>query len=87
MREPLERVARALCSADGHPEDIRFEGRPMWASYVGEAELVLRGLNADVIVQALACVIEDGQVPEEMREKAGAALTQYRTGRFPKGLK
>lgn len=84
MPEPLERVARALCRADGHPEDTRFESMPMWASYVGEAELVLRGLKADVIVDALASVIADDHVPESLREKARTALEQYRTGKFPK---
>lgn len=84
MREPLERVARALCSADGYPEEIKFESKPMWASYIGEAELVLRGLKADVIVEALASVVGNEQIEEGVREKARVALTQYRTGSFPK---
>jgi len=81
MREPLERVARALCSADGHPENTKFDGKPMWASYVGEAEVVLRGLKAEVIVEALASVVEDEDVPEPLRMKARKALEQYRTGK------
>lgn len=85
MREPLERVARALCRVDGHPEEIKFESKPMWASYLGEAEHVLEGLKAEVIVEALAAVIENEQVPDDAREKARAALTQYRTGNFPRG--
>lgn len=84
MPEPLERVARALCRADGHPENTRFESKPMWASYVGEAELVLRGLKAEVIVEALASVIENDQVPDEVRRKARKALEEYRTGQFAK---
>lgn len=81
MPEPLERVARALCSADGHPEDTMFETKPMWASYAGEAELVLRKLKAEVLVDALASVIENEQVPESVREKSRKALAQYRTGK------
>src|SRR3546814_12498260 len=30
----IERAARALCKFDGHAENIRFEGAPMWRSYV-----------------------------------------------------
>lgn len=86
MPEPLERVARALCRADGHMEDSRFEGKPMWASYVSEAEFVLRGLKADVIVEALESVIGDKQVPEPLREKARKAVEQYRTGKFAKAV-
>ncbi|UAK25679.1 hypothetical protein [Sphingomonas nostoxanthinifaciens] len=33
----IERVARALCRHDGHGENIRMDGRPMWVSYVPEA--------------------------------------------------
>lgn len=82
MAEPLERVARALCRADGHPEDIKFEGKPMWMSYTEEATTVLAGLKADVIVEALAQVIAGDGVPEPMREKAQHALRSYRTGGF-----
>lgn len=85
MAEPLERVARALCRADGHAEDIKFESKPMWASYVGEAVQVLRALKADVIVEALASVPDDEHVPLALREKARKALTSYRTGKFPIG--
>lgn len=84
MPEPLERVARALCRADGHPENTMFESKPMWASYVGEAEFVLRHLKAEVIVEALASVIEDSLVPESLRKKACKALEEYRTGQFAK---
>jgi len=33
----VERVARELCRCDGYPEDLRYEGKPMWASYVDRA--------------------------------------------------
>lgn len=40
-QSPRERAARALCRLDGHPEDIRFEGRPMWESYLPQVDAVL----------------------------------------------
>jgi len=41
----IERVARALCRDDGHPEDTKFEGRPMWESYVGTARAVIAAMR------------------------------------------
>lgn len=40
-----EKAARALCRYDGHPEDIMFEGKPMWMSYLGEAKAVLEAID------------------------------------------
>jgi len=40
-----ELAARALCRLDGHPEDIKFEGRPMWESYLPQADAVLEVLG------------------------------------------
>lgn len=42
---PIERAARALCSFDGHPENTRFEGRPMWESYRDQAAAVVSALG------------------------------------------
>lgn len=81
MKEPLERVARALCRADGNPEDTKFENGRMWQSYVEEATVVMEGLNPDVIVEALVAVIGHPGVPEDMRGTAEKALTVYRTGK------
>lgn len=44
-KDALELAARALCRHDGHPEDIRFEGRPMWQSYRGAAAAVLMAID------------------------------------------
>lgn len=44
-KEPRELAARALCRFDGHPEDIKFEGRPMWESYLPQADAVLAVLK------------------------------------------
>jgi hypothetical protein len=38
---PREAAARALCRKDGHPENIQFEGRPMWESYLDTVDVVL----------------------------------------------
>lgn len=37
----IEAAARALCRLAGHPENIRFEGQPMWKSYVLDAEAAI----------------------------------------------
>lgn len=44
-RPALERIARALCSHDGHPENIRFEGESMWRSYLPAASAVLEAIQ------------------------------------------
>ncbi|WP_337267041.1 hypothetical protein [Oryzifoliimicrobium ureilyticus] len=36
-----EAAARSLCRFDGHPENISFEGKPMWKSYLPQADAVL----------------------------------------------
>jgi len=41
IKPPRERAARALCRLAGNPEDTRFEGRPMWESYLPEVDAVL----------------------------------------------
>jgi len=41
IKPALERVARTLCSRAGHPENIQFEGKPMWQSYLADAHAAL----------------------------------------------
>lgn len=41
-QSPRERAARALCRRAGNPEDTKFEGRPMWMSYLDEVDAVLQ---------------------------------------------
>lgn len=57
---PLERAARALCRLDGHPENIRFEGAPMWQSYLPQARAVFEaiGLPDDEMLSADNLIIE-----------------------------
>lgn len=42
QKTPRERAARALCRMNGVPEDTKFEGRPMWESYLDEVDTVLK---------------------------------------------
>ncbi|WP_156681050.1 hypothetical protein [Sphingomonas profundi] len=42
----IERAARALCKFDGHAENIRFEGAPMWQSYVPQARALLDAIRS-----------------------------------------
>jgi protoheme ferro-lyase len=44
-KPPLERACRALCRFHGLPEDTKFEGRPMWESYIPEARAVMEALG------------------------------------------
>jgi len=36
-----EKAARALCRLEGHPENTKFEGKPMWQSYLPQVDAVL----------------------------------------------
>jgi len=40
-KSPREAAARALCRRDGHLENITFEGRPMWESFLPVVDTVL----------------------------------------------
>lgn len=42
MRSKREEAARALCRLEGHPPDIKFEGAPMWRSYLPQVDAVLK---------------------------------------------
>lgn len=37
----LEAAARALCRHAGNPENTKFEGKPMWQSYLPEAQAAI----------------------------------------------
>ena len=41
----IERAARALCAFDRHAENIKFEGSPMWQSYVPQARALLDAIR------------------------------------------
>jgi hypothetical protein len=40
-KSPREAAARALCRREGHLENITFEGRPMWESFLPVVDVVL----------------------------------------------
>lgn len=40
-KPPRELAARALCRLAGNLEDIQFEGKPMWMSFLDEADAAL----------------------------------------------
>jgi hypothetical protein len=42
----IEKAARALCKFDGHAENIKFEGAPMWQSYVPQVRALLDSVQA-----------------------------------------
>lgn len=42
QQSPRERAARALCSSRVLPENTKFEGRPMWESFLPEVDIVLK---------------------------------------------
>lgn len=44
-RSGKEIIARSLCLFDGNPENVKFEGRPMWMSYMDQASAVLKALD------------------------------------------
>lgn len=37
MDRAIEAAARALCRFDGHPENAKLDGKPLWQSYIPEA--------------------------------------------------
>lgn len=42
IQSPRERACRALCEKGGLTPDIKFEGRPVWMSYLDEVDVVLQ---------------------------------------------
>lgn len=43
--DPIEQAARALCAHEGNPENIRFEGRKMWESYIPAVRVVIQAIR------------------------------------------
>ena len=54
MKSLLERAARAVCTAQGLPENIIFEGRPMWESFLPSARAMLLAMRATSPAMELA---------------------------------
>lgn len=61
--KPLgERIARALCSHEGNPENTQFEGRPMWQSYLPEAWAVMAAIREPDMQMINAAAEKAGQI-------------------------
>lgn len=61
MKPALERIARALCGLDGHSENISFDGKAMWESYLPNARAVLHAIRepSEMMVKAGSQMIAD----------------------------
>ena len=42
----IEKAARALCTFDGHAENIKFEGAPMWQSYLPQVRALFGSIRS-----------------------------------------
>jgi len=87
MPEPRERIARALSRLQGHPSDIRFEGKPMWHSFLPEADAALAAADIDPLIALLRQIEAHAAVPEALRDQAAAVLREYAAGRRASVLK
>jgi hypothetical protein len=81
--EPRERIARALSRLQSHPPDIRFEGKPMWQSFLPEANAALAAADIDPLIALLRQIEAHAAVPEALRDQAAAVLREYAAGRRP----
>lgn len=80
-----ELAARALCRFDGHPEDTKFEGKPMWESYLDQADVVLEALAIAPTLGKLEYV--PVQIYHVLRRLSqGAISTNSMHGREDEGL-
>jgi hypothetical protein len=43
--EMVEKVARALCRLDGHPENATMDGKPLWRDYEPEARAAIAAMR------------------------------------------
>ncbi|WP_348538657.1 hypothetical protein, partial [Sphingobium jiangsuense] len=62
MKPTLERAARAICRFEGHPENIQFEGRAMWQSYLPQARAVLQAIEEPDMAMVSAAVDKAKQI-------------------------
>jgi hypothetical protein len=59
VKSPRERAARAFCRYMGNPENITYQGRPMWMSYLDEVDVVLEAALDEAAWQAVRALGPD----------------------------
>lgn len=74
IKPALERVARTLCSRAGHPENIQFEGKPMWQSYLADAHAVLVAIRVPSAAMMEAAKREGRNIADVYTAMIDAAL-------------
>lgn len=42
---PIEIAARALCRANGLPEEMRYDDKAMWETFIQQAQAVIEALE------------------------------------------
>lgn len=79
---PREKIARVMCRRAGHPESIAFEGKPMWESYLTDADAILKALGIHEAAVNLVVNLSEPEAeafaqflkradPEDYRKRAG----------------
>jgi hypothetical protein len=83
MKPPRELSARALCRLAGNPEDTKFEGRPMWESYLPEADAALSAAGIVLALKTderLALRRFASETGEELDAAAHIAIREFLIG-------
>jgi len=86
MPEPRERIARALSRLQGHPSDIRFEGKPMWHSFLPEADAALAAADIDPLIALLRQIEADVRLTRRHRSRRSTS-SKYRSRQRRHGLR
>ncbi|RYD88918.1 MAG: hypothetical protein EOP50_18310 [Sphingobacteriales bacterium] len=42
---PIKRAAKALCALDGHPENAKIDGKPLWHDYLPAVRAVVKAIR------------------------------------------
>jgi hypothetical protein len=79
MPSPEERICRALCSADGNPENIAFEGKPMWQSYRDAARAALGAVQLEPLLDIVR-EVAGGTPASGLQQRARQVLADYEAG-------
>lgn len=76
--EPLERTARALCKYQGYGENTRFDGEPMWRSFLDEASIAINAVGASELVSVLCELADDARLPDAARRRARKVVADFK---------